>query len=414
MRGKQFVTGICAAAVLALVMSSVILGREQDSRKRMPAVPAGAESAREKGTETVLAEQETAAGTAKVSAAWKTAAGTAKASAEQETAAGTSEEPPARKKIVITTEKENSGTRETIAGPNGTPLTQTTAGPGGTLSESEQAAGPGGALSEGERTADPNGTPPARESSSGPGAEPAGEETSAASETPRETAGQYLPDLSGFKPGDVIEKERLDPEHPERYFTGSEITEGDAIYRQIIGKSYQVNDAVALSDLRYLKLLHYNFDGRIQVGELIVNQSLVSDFIGIFRELFAEQYQIESMYLIDRYWTGDPDDTDTASIEENNTSCFCFRNATGGNTLSYHAMGKAIDLNPRQNPYVTYDASGTPHWTHENASAYIDRDSGAPHVITHEDTAFRIFQKYGFTWGGDWKNPVDYQHFEKE
>ena len=37
-----------------------------------------------------------------------------------------------------------------------------------------------------------------------------------------------------------------------------------------------------------------------------------------------------------------------------------------------------------------------------------------PHVITHEDPAYQIFViEHGFTWGGDWDNVVDYQHFEK-
>lgn len=34
-------------------------------------------------------------------------------------------------------------------------------------------------------------------------------------------------------------------------------------------------------------------------------------------------------------------------------------------------------------------------------------------MITHEDVAYQIFTKYGFTWGGDWKYSKDYQHFEK-
>ena len=44
---------------------------------------------------------------------------------------------------------------------------------------------------------------------------------------------------------------------------------------------------------------------------------------------------------------------------------------------------------------------------------YLDRNSGVAHMITHEDAAYQIFTKYGFTWGGDWKNSKDYQHFEK-
>lgn len=214
-------------------------------------------------------------------------------------------------------------------------------------------------------------------------------------------------------PGTILTAEQLDLEELTQYFTAVAIEEGDAVYNRINGRSWQENDHIFLSDLRYLKVLHYNFSGQIQVGEMIVNKSIADDVIGIFEELFACGYQIQSMYLIDNYWTGDPDDSDTASIDENNTSAFCYRPITNGTKLSNHAYGRAIDLNPQQNPYVSY-SSGAPKWYHENASDYIARETGLPHVITHEDAAFLIFQKHGFTWGGDWNNPKDYQHFEKK
>ena len=64
------------------------------------------------------------------------------------------------------------------------------------------------------------------------------------------------------------------------------------------------------------------------------------------------------------------------------------REITGGGRLSNHAYGRAIDLNPQQNPYVSY-STGQPKWSHSNADAYIARDTGLPHVITHEDLAYK-------------------------
>lgn len=75
---------------------------------------------------------------------------------------------------------------------------------------------------------------------------------------------------------------------------------------------------------------------------------------------------------------------------------------------------RAIDLNPQQNPYVWYNSSGQASWSHQNANAYIDRSCGDPHVIVQGDTCYNIFTKYGFSWGGLWGNPIDYQHFEKK
>lgn len=234
------------------------------------------------------------------------------------------------------------------------------------------------------------------------------------SDTEPETKSQpvYLESLSGISPGTILNADQIDFDHLDRYFMSWKIEKGDNIYQRINGKSYHDNDYVPLSTLRYLKMPHYNFDGQIQVGEMIVNEDIQKDVFSIFKELFRKKYQIQSMYLVDNYWTGNPDTTDSASIDVNNTSAFCFRQITGGGKLSNHAYGRAIDLNPQQNPYVSYSA-GKPKWSHSNADAYIDRDTGLPHVITHKDPAYKLFTQHGFRWGGDWTNPKDYQHFDK-
>ena len=219
-----------------------------------------------------------------------------------------------------------------------------------------------------------------------------------------------LEDLDGLEAGTVLDAAQLDL--PARYFTGTAIAEGDPVYERINGRSYRDNPHIGLEELRYLKMLHYNFDGQIQVGEMIVNESIQEDVLEIFQALFREEYEIQSMYLIDDYWTGDAEDSDTESVDANNTSAFCYREITGGGNMSNHAYGLAIDLNPQQNPYVSY-GTGEPIWWHENANDYIDRDAGLPHMITHEDLAYELFTQHGFEWGGDWDSPKDYQHFEK-
>ena len=61
---------------------------------------------------------------------------------------------------------------------------------------------------------------------------------------------------------------------------------------------------------------------QVQVGDLIVNAQLTDDFLNAFKSLYEHEYEIQSMYLIDNYWTGDGSTSDNASIEENNTSAF--------------------------------------------------------------------------------------------
>lgn len=258
-----------------------------------------------------------------------------------------------------------------------------------------------------------------------PEAEPS---TGKASAAPEESAGQSevsksqdaeapapakRTNLDGVEAGTVLEPDQLDLTELDRYFTGTAITQGDPVFERIHGQSYQENPHVSLEELHYLKMLHYNFEGRIQVGEMIVNERIQDDVLEIFQELFQAEYEIQSMYLIDNYWMGDAEDSDMASMEANNTSAFCYRAVTGGGRLSNHAYGLAIDLNPQQNPYVSY-RTGEPVWQQENANDYIDRDAGLPHMITHEDLAYELFTQHGFQWGGDWNSPKDYQHFEKD
>lgn len=218
--------------------------------------------------------------------------------------------------------------------------------------------------------------------------------------------------LASLQVGQIVDRQDIEG-RTEQFFAAYEIQEGDAVFNRINGRSYYPNENIGLDQLRYLKVLHYNFNHQIQVGEIIVNAAIAEDVLNVFKELFAIEYEVEKMQLIDDYWTGDGGSSDTNSIEYNNTSAFCYRTVTGGGNLSNHAYGRAIDINPQQNPYVWYEGDEL-RWSHSNASPYIDRYSGNPHVIVENDACYNIFTKYGFSWGGLWGNPIDYQHFEKK
>lgn len=221
----------------------------------------------------------------------------------------------------------------------------------------------------------------------------------------------FLSSLDGCSAGDILEISVLDMANLQTYFTQKEVDSELLTY--ISGKSYQENNDISLDELAYLKLLHYNYNHQIQVGELLVNKAIATDCIQIFTELFQKEYEISSMYLIDRYWTGDGSSTDTASMNDNNCSAFCYRTIAGTSKLSNHALGYAIDINPYENPYITY-RDGVEVFYHENAQNYANRSLKLPHMIHHEDLCYQLFTEYGFTWGGDWKNSKDYQHFEKK
>ena len=220
-----------------------------------------------------------------------------------------------------------------------------------------------------------------------------------------------LADLKEQKVGTVIDKDRVVTDNYEKYFTSEKISE--EILARIKGKSYPENARISIEELRYIKVLHYNYNHEIQVGELIVNRSIAQDCLKIFRELFEIEYEIESMRLVDDFWTGDSVESDTNSIAHNNTSSFNYRSVPGSSSLSNHAKGRAIDINPLQNPYVKYKSDGTFAHYYKDMELYLDRSSGKEHMITHQDECYKIFRKYGFTWGGNWNSVKDYQHFEK-
>lgn len=189
----------------------------------------------------------------------------------------------------------------------------------------------------------------------------------------------------------------------DSFFSISEIN--DSIFAKIKGKSYPKDCPLELDSLRYLTVAYVNFDDEVCQGELIVNTEITGDVLAVFQELFEIRYPIEKISLIDEY-----DADDNRSMAANNSSAFCYRVISGTDRLSNHSFGLAIDINPLYNPYIKSNGTVLP----EEAEAYADRTLSNPYYLLPDDPCVRIFKKYGFTWGGDWKNSKDYQHFERK
>ena len=181
----------------------------------------------------------------------------------------------------------------------------------------------------------------------------------------------------------------------------------DEVFARIEGKSFKQECTTPREDLRYLRVLHYNKEGEELEGELVCHKDIADDLLDIFRKLHEARYPIERMVLVDEY-----DADDEASMQDNNSSAFNFRYISGTRSLSRHSRGMAIDINPLYNPYVR-QRGGRTLVSPENAKAYADRAKAFPYKIVRDDLCVRLFKEHGFTWGGDWKNSKDYQHFEK-
>ncbi len=177
---------------------------------------------------------------------------------------------------------------------------------------------------------------------------------------------------------------------------------------RINGISYGKNCDIPYEELRYVSVLHWGFDGQPHRGELIVNKAIAEDVTQIFAELYEAKYPIERMVLVDEY-----DADDNTSMAANNSSAFNYRVIEGTKRISLHSYGMAIDINPLYNPYV-HEVDGERVVTPVEGAMYEDRSLECPYYIHSEDLCYQAFVKRGFTWGGDWKNTKDYQHFQKE
>ena len=183
----------------------------------------------------------------------------------------------------------------------------------------------------------------------------------------------------------------------------------DSIKAKMIGVSYPADTAnalISMDSLSYVHVLHVDFNGNTQTGELICNTAIAQDLVDIFKSLYEAGYPIDKIRLIDEY--GADDDT---SMAADNTSCFNYRLVKGSNKLSNHGLGRAIDLNPLYNPCV-YLKSG--EVAPSSGAAYADRSADFPYKIDTNDLAYKLFTQHGFTWGGSWNSLKDYQHFEKK
>ena len=179
-----------------------------------------------------------------------------------------------------------------------------------------------------------------------------------------------------------------------------------AVRAEMIGSSHDPSSCpVEFDDLRLLTVSHVDFDGASRRGQLIVHRDHAADLVGVFGELYAQQFPIRRMQLVDDY-AGD----DNRSMAADNSSGYNCRPVAGSSRFSDHAYGAALDLNPVENPYVTEDgvlpAAGRRY-------VDVDRSPGAEAaagVIIEDDVVTRAFARIGWEWGGDFTSP-DFQHF---
>lgn len=159
-------------------------------------------------------------------------------------------------------------------------------------------------------------------------------------------------------------------------------------------------------NLRLIEVSYYSFDGKIHKGQLVADRRLARDIRKVFKIALKEKFPIASVIPIshERFFKDGKYNDDNLSMLANNTSAFNYRVITGGTTLSNHAYGFAVDINPAQNPYIKNGVV---------LPAGAVYDISEPGTLTPDCAVVRMFLRLGWKWGGNWKTLKDYQHFEK-
>ncbi|HCA47199.1 MAG TPA: hypothetical protein DEP45_07500 [Armatimonadetes bacterium] len=124
---------------------------------------------------------------------------------------------------------------------------------------------------------------------------------------------------------------------------------------------------------------------------VVVAQELADEVRAIFREIYEREEQFPIAEVIG----------------------YDYRTLAGSeDRLSFHAAGRAVDLNRRQNPMI----EGGRKIVHPDEPPYEPgewRPGEDPYSITPDGSVVHAFTSRGWRWGGNWTSMKDYQHFDK-
>jgi hypothetical protein len=168
---------------------------------------------------------------------------------------------------------------------------------------------------------------------------------------------------------------------------------------------------IACDRLAAVRFSYVGFDGRAYDNGVVVVLDAVAPYVErIFAALYARRFPVAKAQPMETF-----DGDDARAMEADNTSAFNHRAIQGSERLSLHAYGAAIDLNPVENPYLARTGTAITV-TPARAVAYLNRNEDRPNKPARAglaESVVDVFADNGFlNWGGDWDDPIDYQHFD--
>jgi poly-gamma-glutamate synthesis protein (capsule biosynthesis protein) len=175
-----------------------------------------------------------------------------------------------------------------------------------------------------------------------------------------------------------------------------------AVRVRMEGVSWHGNDdrCPRWEQLAYVRLSHVTFDSGVAEGELVVAADLAARAVAVFRRLYQLGFPIRGLRLVDDFAA-----SDDRSMSADNSSAFNFRVIADTNILSQHALGRAIDINPVENPWRKPDRI-----VPDEGREYADRARVRPGMIVRPGPVVAVFDELGWEWGGDWRHAFDDHH----
>jgi hypothetical protein len=163
---------------------------------------------------------------------------------------------------------------------------------------------------------------------------------------------------------------------------------------------------VWLSQLRVLSYRYYGFDKQTHTGQIVVNAKVASPLATVFDRLYRMRFPIRDGAFASMYGPhADQNGDVTASFECRNASASPCSKSANSHHWSMHAFGEAVDLDPRENPYV-----GCGMTRDKTARSYLNRSWHRPGMVT--PAVREAFASIGWGWGGSWSGSTkDYMHF---
>ena len=152
--------------------------------------------------------------------------------------------------------------------------------------------------------------------------------------------------------------------------------------------------------LAYVVVDHVALGGGVARGELVIARALATRTVELFRRFWQLGFPIRQLRLVDDYGASDDE-----SMAADNSSAFNFRVVAGTDILSQHALGRAIDLNPIENPWRRADRI-----VPDAGKAFRDRRDVRPGMIVRPGPVVAVFDELGWEWGGDWLHAFDDHH----